>query len=58
MPQDDKEAYVWSNLGAAQGDEDAKNRRDVLAKKLDPATLSEAQNLSKEYYKKYVNPFQ
>lgn len=37
IPQDYKEAYVWFNLGAAQGQEEAKKDRDIMAKKLDPA---------------------
>ena len=56
--QDYKEAYIWLNIATAQGHKNGKEARDLVANKLDPATLSEAQELSKEYYKKYVEPFQ
>ena len=51
-------AYVWYNIAAAQGDDDAEKKRDAVAAKLDAASLAEAQKLSKEYFKRYVEPFQ
>ena len=53
IPQDYKLAYVWFNVASAQGYEDAKKARDIVEEYLTPATLTEAQALSNEYYKKY-----
>lgn len=61
IPRDSKEGYAWSNITIAQDDDNdmLKFYRDHLAKEeFDPATLAEAENLSKKYYKKYVEPFQ
>ncbi len=58
VPQNYVESYAWYNISAAQGDEDASKGRDVVAKKLSLEALAKAQELSKEYYKKYVEPFQ
>ena len=58
VPQDYVESYAWLNISAAQGRENASNARDFVAKQLSPEALAKAQELSKEYYKKYVEPFQ
>ena len=50
-------AYVWCNLAAEQGDAVGKKSRDIVAAKLDPTSLAEAQKLSAEYFKRYVEPF-
>ena len=50
-------AYAWYNIAAAQGHADAEKDRDGVAAKLDAASLAEAQKLSKEYFKRYVEPF-
>jgi uncharacterized protein len=42
-------AYMWSNLAAAQGNENAKNFRDALEKTMTPAEIAEAQKLSREW---------
>ncbi len=57
-PQDYVTAYAWANIAAAQGNENAKRNRDLAAAKLDAASLAEAQKLSKDYFKRYVEPFQ
>lgn len=36
------ESYKWFSLAAAQGDTDAANKRDDVAKRLDPASLAKA----------------
>ena len=51
-------AYVWFNLAAVQDLAGAKKTREALAAKLDAASLAEAKKLSKEYFKRYVEPFQ
>jgi len=58
VPQDFVTAYAWMNIAAAQGNEMAKRSRDLAAANLDPASLVEAQKLSKDYFKRYVEPFQ
>ncbi len=57
VPQDYSMAYVWYDIAAAQGEADAEKNRDAVAAQLDPASLAEAQKLSKEYFKRYVEPF-
>ncbi len=58
VPQDYVTAYALANIAVAQGNEMAKRNRDLAAAKLDAASLAEAQKLSKEYFKLYVEPFQ
>ena len=58
VPQDYVTAYAWANIAAAQGNDSAKHTRDLAAAKLDAASLAEAQKLSKDYFKRYVEPFQ
>ena len=58
VPQDYVTAYAWFNLAAAQGADNAKKARDIVAEKLDTASLARAQKLSDEYFKLYVEPFQ
>ena len=58
VAQDYVEAYVWYNIAAAQGNATAKKNRKVVAARVDAASLAKAQKLSKEYLKRYVEPFQ
>ncbi len=59
VPQDDIEAYVWANISAAQGHSTlAKDLRDKLRRILGPTCISKAQEQAKEYFEKYVVPFQ
>jgi TPR repeat protein len=58
VPQDNVESYAWLNISATQAEKYASKHRDSVAKKLSPEALAKAQELSKEYYKKYVEPFQ
>jgi TPR repeat protein len=44
VPQNFKISYVWLNLSAAQGDKTSIDLRDIVAKKLTPQQLSEAQD--------------
>ena len=55
--QDYVESYAWLNISAAQGRGNASKHRDSVAKRLSPDALAKAQELSEEYYKKYVEPF-
>ena len=47
VPQNDLLAYMWSHLAAALGDTDAIHNRDVIATKLTPELLAEAQRMSR-----------
>jgi TPR repeat protein len=47
-------AYAWWNVAAAQGNENAQEKRDAIEKVMTPSQLEKGQELSKEYYKKYV----
>ncbi len=54
VPQDYAQAHMWSNLAASRSppgedrDESVKNR-DLIAKKMTPAQISEAQKLAREW---------
>jgi uncharacterized protein len=50
VPQDVVRAHMWSNLSAAQGDQDAaKNRDDFARLMMTPAQIAEAQKLAREW---------
>ena len=51
--QDNKLAYVWSSVSAANGDVEAATKRDLFAKRLSPAVLAEAQALAGQYVELY-----
>ncbi len=56
-PQDSAQAYAWYNISAAQGYAAAVSQRDSVAAKMTPSQLEQAQQLSREYFEKYVVPF-
>jgi hypothetical protein len=47
-------AYAWINVSAAQGAEGATESRGIIEKIMTPSQIAKAQELSKEYYAKYV----
>ncbi len=49
VPQDYVEAYKWFNLAAAQNNEVARKKRDIIAERMTPADISEAQRLAREW---------
>jgi TPR repeat protein len=53
VPKDDIQAYMWLNLAAAHsmGDEQnqAADNRDVVARRMTPAQIAEAQKLAREW---------
>ena len=49
VPQDYVLAHMWFNLSAAQGDEKAVEHRDIVAGKMTPDQLAEAQRLAREW---------
>jgi len=58
IAQDIIKAYIWFNLAAAQGLHVAFKNREVLAEQMTPEMLANVQKLSKEYFERYVEPFQ
>jgi len=49
VPRDYVQARMWLNLAAAQGNELARKARDIVAKKMTPAQLAEAQRLARKW---------
>jgi TPR repeat protein len=49
VPQDYVQAHMWANLAAAQGNEDARGARDVIAFMMTPSQIEEAQRLAREW---------
>ena len=49
VPQDKVHAYMWFNLSAAQGREGAAAFRDLIARRMTPAQIAEAQTLAREW---------
>ncbi len=49
VPQDYKEAVRWYRLAATQGIELARKIRDLLAERMSPTQLAEAQRLAREW---------
>lgn len=46
VPQNYVQAHMWANLAASQGFEDARKERELLAEKMTPAQIDEAQRLA------------
>ncbi len=49
VAQDDVQAHLWANLAAAQGNEEARKAVDILAEKMTPAQIADAQRLAREW---------
>ena len=49
MPQSYVQAHLWFNLAAAQRLEQASKLRDIVAEKMTPAQITEAQRLAREW---------
>ncbi len=49
LPQDYVLAHMLWNLAAAKGDASAVKNRDIVAAKITPAQIAEAQNLAREW---------
>ena len=48
LPMDDVRAHMWFNLAAAKGIAVAVKSRDIVAKKMTPQKMAEAQKLARE----------
>ena len=49
VPQDKVRAYMWFTLSAAQGKDGAAAFRDLIARRMTPAQIVEAQKLAQEW---------
>ncbi|MSP50530.1 MAG: sel1 repeat family protein, partial [Alphaproteobacteria bacterium] len=49
VPQDYVQAHKWFNLAAAKGNINAVKNRDIVAAKMTPAQIAEAQKLAREW---------
>ena len=49
VPLDYVRAHMWFNLSAAQGMSLAPKNRDIVAKRMTPAQIAEAQKLAREW---------
>ena len=58
VPKDYVRAYAWLSIAAAQEDFLAPMLKSTAINCMTPAQIAEAQKLSREYWEKYVVPFQ
>ena len=49
VPEDKVLAYMWLNLAAAQGNEDAQENKDIVEQRMTREQIAEAQRLSREW---------
>ena len=56
VPQDKVRAYMWFSLSAAQGREGAAAFRDLIARRMTPAQIAEAQKLAREWKPNMQSP--
>jgi len=49
VPLDNVRAHMWFNLSGAQGNADAAKERDIIAARMTPAQIGEAQKLAREW---------
>ena len=49
VPQDYVQAHLWFNIAAAHGNKIAREARDIIADKMTPAQIAEAQRLAREW---------
>jgi TPR repeat protein len=49
VPQDKINAYIWFSLAAAQGRKGAAAIRDLMARRMTPGQIAEAQKLAREW---------
>ena len=58
VPEDDVTAYAWLNIAAAQGQSRANKGKELVARHMTQSQVAKAQKLSREYWTRYVIPFQ
>lgn len=49
VPRDDVLAHMWFSLSVAQGNHEAAKNRDIVARRMMPAQLAQAQKLAREW---------
>jgi TPR repeat protein len=49
VPQDYVRAHTWFNLAASRGNANGSKNRDIVAKRMTPAQIAEAQRLAREW---------
>ena len=52
VPQDNVYAHMWWNIAASSGDKDAVKNRDIVAEKMTPSQIADAQKLARECVRK------
>ena len=58
VSKDAVNAYAWFNIAAAQGNATAKKSKESVLRLMTQAQIEKAQKLSREYWTRYVVPFQ
>ena len=53
VPQDYVQAHMWWNLAASKGNENGRKNRDIIAKKMTPVQITEAQRIAREWLEKH-----
>ena len=56
--EDYVQAYAWMSIAATQGNANAKKGKGTLKKEMTREQIAKGQELSSEYWEKYVVPFQ
>ena len=51
--KDDVLAHMWLSLAAAKGHKKGSNARDIVAKRMTPAQIAEAQKLARDWWAKH-----
>jgi TPR repeat protein len=51
-------AYVWSNLAASQGIAEALQNRQMVAEAMSPEMLKRVRDISRDFFQRYVAPYQ
>ncbi|MDP6819821.1 MAG: hypothetical protein QF449_17550 [Alphaproteobacteria bacterium] len=50
VPQDFVQSYMWFSLSISQGGESASELRNIVAKKMTPEQIAEAEKLAREWW--------
>ena len=53
VPQDYVYAHMWFDLAAAQGHENAQEKRDIIAKRMTPVQIAEAKLMARKWMAKH-----
>jgi hypothetical protein len=55
VTQDYVQAHMWFNIASANGDADARKNRDIVANKMSPKQLEQAQKLASDWMQQHGN---